>query len=902
MADEIKIENIGGENGVASEVTLVRLVAAMEKMAKTSGNDPKSQGAKTQQAYNKAQQNGVKVSTKHREAVKDNTTAVKNNTKHLNLMGSGLFKLVSMGIGAAIGGLKGLTEELISGGDSLSDFARHVPVVGSTLTMFTGILDRSYASFQSMALAGADFGYSLADLRSTAAEARLPLETFSAMVSQNSKQLAAFGGTVTRGARQVAGMTDALGKETREQFLAMGFTMEDLNEMMSRNAYLNRAGSRSDIITRTQQAEAAASLTKNMLLLSKLTGEDVKTQQDKLAQAQMDIAFQMELSKLDQNQRDKINAAMNEAQQTGGKVAVDALKAEFLGMPPLTRELQLFTATLPETAAVVSATLASALDANVTLEEFEKGKVKRIGSMIESQLNSAYALETILKANAAGAGGVTAEIGGLFNEQIDVLAKYMDLAGKDISTAAEKVAADLTASQITPEDGGELDSMGTFIEALGNARKAIVDNFINPIVDLLSPVIKDITASFSSFVGEEGTNTKFQNALKGLSTYINQFKIDFKEDPSKAVTGVFKDISKSISEFFMGGVDENGKEFEGFYQKTLAPMFVKIGEDIMKGIGVVFKEGITSLFQHPLVIGAMVGGIGLMFAGGKIKTAMALGAASLFSRLKTPGASPTVTRAPAGTIDPKTGKNIGGQFQPLKKSNSLLSFGKGAARGMKFIPGVGLVAAGAMGLYDGFGGFNADEDAGFGESLGNAGSSIMNGLTFGLLGSSPQEIAAEAEAKKLEEAEKKDLAKDLGLTTESAKLLERMAGIGGGMERVASAFERIDKLDRFSDNVNAIQKGLDISELSKYNSNMQEIARSLEDMNKALAEDNKGLFGGTGVASADLLKKMGGSGPSTELINSINSNMDEMKKQLIKVVEFTKATAGYTKATADNTD
>jgi len=61
-----------------------------------------------------------------------------------------------------------------------------------------------------------------------------------------------------------------------------------------------------------------------------------------------------------------------------------------------------------------------------------------------------------------------------------------------------------------------------------------------------------------------------------------------------------------------------------------------------------------------------------------------------------------------------------------------------------------------------------------------------------------------------------------------------------------------------------------------------------------LAEDNKGLFGGTGVASADLLKKMGGSGPSTELINSINKNMEAMKLQLIDVVKYTKATATNT--------
>ena len=140
----------------------------------------------------------------------------------------------------------------------------------------------------------------------------------------------------------------------------------------------------------------------------------------------------------------------------------------------------------------------------------------------------------------------------------------------------------------------------------------------------------------------------------------------------------------------------------------------------------------------------------------------------------------------------------------------------------------------------------------------------------------------------------KDVAETLGVTPDTVKLLERMSGIGGGMERVASAFERIDKLERFSTNVNAIQKGLDINELSKYNRNMQEIAKSLEDMNKALAEDNKGLFGGTGVASADLLKKMGGSGPSAELIQSINSNMDTMKDHLSAIVTNTKKTVKNT--------
>ena len=153
-------------------------------------------------------------------------------------------RLASSGIGAAIGSLKGFAEELISGGDSLTSFAQHIPIFGSSLSMLTGVMDKSFQSFQSMATSGADFGYSLASLRSTAAEARLPLETFSSMVAQNSEMLAAFGGNVTRGAKQVAGMTDALGTDLRTELQMMGLSFEEINEQMSMSAYLNRAGSR----------------------------------------------------------------------------------------------------------------------------------------------------------------------------------------------------------------------------------------------------------------------------------------------------------------------------------------------------------------------------------------------------------------------------------------------------------------------------------------------------------------------------------------------------------------------------------------------------------------------------------------------------------------------------------
>ncbi len=51
----------------------------------------------------------------------------------------------------------------------------------------------------------------------------------------------------------------------------------------------------------------------------------------------------------------------------------------------------------------------------------------------------------------------------------------------------------------------------------------------------------------------------------------------------------------------------------------------------------------------------------------------------------------------------------------------------------------------AYGAFQGIRGFTADQDASFGERLTNAGSSILSGFTGGMLGASPEEIAAKKE-------------------------------------------------------------------------------------------------------------------------------------------------------------
>jgi hypothetical protein len=869
----------------------------MEKMASKTGADPKSQGAKTQKAYNDAQKEGVKVSTKHRDAVEDNTDAVKDNTKYLNLMGSGLFKLASAGIGAAIGGLKGFADELLTGGDSLSSFAQHIPLVGSTLTMFTGILDRSYQSFQSMATAGADFGYSLSDLRSTAAEARLPLEEFSAMVAQNTQMMAGFGGTVTQGARKVAGMTDALGSDMLIQLQSMGLSMEQVNEQMSLSAYLNRAGSRSEVQDRAAQAEAAASLTKNMLTLSKLTGEDIKTQQDKLAQAQMDIAFQMELAKLDKDERAKLNAAMAEAQATGGKVAVDALKAEFLGMPPVTRELQMFTATQSENANLVSAMLQKALDTSVTQEQFAAGQSDRMADYLEAQVAAAGDLEGILALAAAGGEGIPGEISALFEGQTDKIGKYFTDTGSGLVFARDKFIEDMEASKAVPPKDGELNAMGEFLTAVGNAKKALTDNFINPIVETLTPALNSMTEWFTGFVGEEGSAAPFQTALEGFSTYLTETVTPKLQEFFKAFG---EDPGKAIKEALFGSEDGEKK---GLIGSVLAP----IGSALATGI----KDGFKAIFTDPDVIGGLVLAIGGLFAAKAVVSALAAGATSLAGSLGTKAAArlgggaatgaATATATGAGATAAGIGKQALRRLGPLallfgaydmystsqnnelsdaQKTEEYAATGGGMAGGL-----AGAAAGAALGSVV--------------PVIGTAIGGLIGGTLGYFGGSAAGRAIGSADEDGSPSASQNDMAENLGLTPEAIQRLEKMSGIGAGMERVAGAFERINNLENFAANVNAIQKDLDINELSQYNRHMQEIARSLEDMNKALAEDNKGLFGGgSGTAAADVIKNMG-SGMGQEVANQLNTTLGAMNDTLIQIRDVNTAHKRLTQELVD---
>ena len=703
MAEQTEITNVGGE-GVASEVTLANLLSVTEKMAKKAGIDPKDVNKKLK-ALSTATEDTIKVSTKHRDAQK-------KNTKTLNVATSALKKLSSTAGGALLSMFSSvarsgteMTRAFINGETSMTAFASQLPLVGNQLSILTGLFDNSFQAFQNVAQSGAAFNNSLVELRNTAAGAMMPLDEFTSMVVANSEKLAAFGGTATQGAVQMVKLNKALGSN-RTDLLNMGLNFQDINEALIDYQYLTRAGSRTERRQQQsaeQQAAAAAGYTKNLLTLAKLTGEDVKSQQEKIAVAQMDIAMQKKLATLTETERDKFNLLMADA-QAAGPDAVRALQQQFLGMPPLTEGMALYQSQFGEAFNVFGQGLDAVYDRNVALADFDEQSSERQLAILQGMDAASARLGTLLEVAAAGGEGIPAALSEIFANSGLKIEAYLDEKGRLDVEAAKTALAQAEAAAGARAD--ETQIMADFYATIGQMQSAFQTSIVTPLIEAVTPALREmVTAMTGIEYDDEGNQiledengelinreNKFLTAISTVSDYINDelapgilnFINAFKtNDPMTVISDYFgkamSGLGDLIADFFLGAntktimtpTGEQEVEIEredGFLQTEIIPMFKQAGDAIVTGVKEWF--GAQGLFTQALVVGATA----LFAIGNPISAAIIAGAGTVFGAAKnalnppTPPATPatpgaTARRHPAGAIDPVTGEKIGGRYK-----------------------------------------------------------------------------------------------------------------------------------------------------------------------------------------------------------------------------------------------
>ena len=185
----------------------------------------------------------------------------------------------------------GLGKAAFQGEGSISAFTNNVKGLG----LLGNRLDVNIETFRQLSQSGANFGQSIVQLRTAAAEAALPLDDFAALVANNSQNLAALFGSTTQGAQRIA----ELGRITREvgidQLAPLGFTVDEINETLLLNLDAQRRTGILDTLTREQQRDSAISFATQLDRLAKLTGQQRDELRAQIEQQQSNERFQAAL-------------------------------------------------------------------------------------------------------------------------------------------------------------------------------------------------------------------------------------------------------------------------------------------------------------------------------------------------------------------------------------------------------------------------------------------------------------------------------------------------------------------------------------------------------------------------------------------------------------------------------
>lgn len=666
MAEEIEIVNVGGDGNIASEKTLDNLVKAIEKLASKSGLDPKTEGGKIQKEYNKLKKEGIKVSTEHREALEENTDAFKDSTDAVSDFGKGMLGVIGSAFGTIAGSAIGFSNELIQGGDRLEDFTQHLPLVGSYLSGLAGFIDNTFEAFQQLQMTGAAFGNSLTELRVASAELRMGFQEFTQFVSRNSQNFAAFGGTVTDGIRRTRQLNQALGEE-RERLLAIGFSQEEINETLVNYQYIQRAGARAQQRDARETAMAAAEYAKNLSTLSKLTGQDIDSMRDELAQRSQNIAFQRRLATLEPAERDKILAGLQEAQAIGGDAAANYFQQLFLGMPPLTRETQLFASTMSGAAGSIRNLYRQATDASTSLEEFRNAQPERVVDFVRNSAQNLDQLDTLLRAGAAGMGGTAEEILSIVNGFGIDLAKYYDEQGR---LNEEALRADLQAAADRQNRVDAINrAMGAFTNIISDLRITIMHDLIAPLMNTLGPALEEVTDFLKEYLSSPEGIRSIQNITDKIRTFFTNFINNVRED------GLMDALGSAFGDAIDGLFGEGGL----FYQAIAGLGSV---------IGSAFVAAITSKEFIAAAAVGLVAYFGALKIGDMIKNALGIGAGGGGSR-----GGGSADRTPGAGLGKNLGGFIGGLGEGIMKG---FAAGLSAFANPKILIGAGIFSGAVL--------------------------------------------------------------------------------------------------------------------------------------------------------------------------------------------------------------
>lgn len=318
---------------------------------------------------------------------------------------------LAAGIFKTIGNLTAFATELMDGTGKLSglfgalkDLPFGLGVIAGLFQAITKLNEDNYEAYKVISKVGIGLAGDLGTVRHSALQAGLSLAEYPEVMTKAADAIALLGATADDGFKQFKKLNSGLvnGKLSNE-LLGLGYSFKDINELTASYIRINGGLTQSQIKNTAKTQESIANYAKELDVLARLTGKSREQLQKEQEEAAADVNFQSYLNGLDEDERDKANAAMRLAMESGGKGAADALKAKLMGLPPLTEEAQMYYATMQSGRESIDA-WAEQVKNGKTLQQSQNAMDRIFGQAVSGNIKDLKQFQTVL-----AAGGMTGD-------------------------------------------------------------------------------------------------------------------------------------------------------------------------------------------------------------------------------------------------------------------------------------------------------------------------------------------------------------------------------------------------------------------------------------------------------------------------------------------------------------
>lgn len=495
-----------------------------------------------------------------------------------------------------------LAETAISGSGSLSSFydsLTQLPgILGFAAKVFsyhTQILQKNLETFQAMSDSGATLGGNLDEVRRSAKSMYLSMDEFANLMKNNAPYLLYFGQTANDGARALVKFNSTMIQgSTGRALLGMGYSLEEANNMLGLYAATMGGVNSQQLSDQRKMESSVKSFATEMALSAELEGKSRKQKEDEMKERAAIAARENMLSKMTQEQRDAYNQAELAAGRAGGKAAQDALLSAMLGLPPMTKAAQTWTAMAGESAQSITGMVPAIQNANAENANNQR-EISRLGAQASKQaVDASKNFGDVLNVMSFRQGEV-AETGQAL-QRAEATARNQNLkTTQDYLDRENKAREQLTEAQKS--------QAGAVAQAAGEAKyqgEWLMD-MLYDILNPLKPVLIGLVNIFTEFAPKV---LGFANDLMD-QVLVPLFQSLFGDLDMEDIVAPFRDFFKG---FF--GEDTFGlTEVKDNLEAVLKPLTEAIGEFFKSVDWVAVGAGMRTVFDVLINVGKIVGSV-----------------------------------------------------------------------------------------------------------------------------------------------------------------------------------------------------------------------------------------------------------------------------------------------------